>query len=225
VTLKSEKQLRALHDDNYVYRYHTDDKTRIRRLLKFMKFDKNDIVLDAGCGNGLSLDYIYNKVKFYYGVDFSEAFIKKAIDRRGNKKNAKFICSDIISFCHNYKGFFNKIFVLDVAEHIYDYKLMEIFLSLYDSLKSGGELYLHTPDGNYLLEIMKNSGLLKQLPEHIAIRTAAQYTELLQKSGFKDISIICLPHYIGYLAILDFLKYLPIVGKHFKARLFIICRK
>lgn len=224
----SKKQLKSLHNADYVSRYHSVDKRRLKRLLKFINLNKNDLVLDVGCGNGLLLDYIFNKINFYYGVDFSKDFIEVAINRKKENKikNAKFICKDINNFCKGFKNKFDKIFALDFVEHIYNEDFKEIFTSLYNSLKINGELYVHTPNGDYFLEIFKNKNLLlKQFPEHIAIRTTRQYKEFLEKIGFTDIRIIYLSHYIKILSLFDFLRYIPFIGKYFKARLLIICKK
>ena len=227
----NRRQLKDFYDSNYVSKLHLDEekqKKRLKRLLKFINLEKDDLVLDVGCGNGLLLDYIADKLSFYFGVDFSEDFIKAAKKRQEENKikNAEFVCKDINIFCKNFRNYFDKIFALDFVEHIYDEDFIEIFTSLHNSLKIGGKLYIHTPNGEYFLEFLKKKNiLLKQLPEHIAVKTAIESKTLLEKVGFKNIKIVYLPHYIKILSILDFLKYIPFFGKYFKARLFIICRK
>lgn len=226
----NKKQLKNLYDSEYILKYRLDEqkkKSRIKRILKIINLKKTDIVLDAGCGNGLLLDFISNKINVYYGVDFSEDFIKAAKSRQRKKKvlNAKFTCKDINIFCNDFVNYFDKIFALDFTEHIYNEDFIEIFTSLYNSLKIGGELYIHTPNGEYFLEIFKKKNILKQFPEHVAVRTAKENKELLEKVGFQNIKIIYLPHYIRILSIFDFLRYIPFCGKYFRARLFLICQK
>lgn len=226
----NRQQLKGFYSTDYVSKYHFEEqkhKRRLKRLLRFMNLGKNDLVFDAGCGNGMLLDYISNKISFYYGVDFSEDFIKFAKNRQEKNKikNAKFVCGDINIFCQDFENSFDKVFSMDFVEHIYDEDFIEIFSSLFRSLKTGGELYIHTPNGKYFLELFKKKNILKQLPEHIAVRTAAECKKLLEKAGFKNIKIIYLPHYIKILSIFDFLKHTPFFGNYFKARLFIICRK
>lgn len=223
----NKEQLKAFYKADYVSKYHSMDKVRLKRLFKFINLDRKDIVLDVGCGNGLLLDYVFSKINFYYGVDFSEEFIKVAIKRQKKNKinNAKFICGTIDNFCKNFKKKFDKIFALDFVEHIYDDDFKEIFTSLYNSLKIGAELYIHTPNGEYFLEIFKSKGILRQFPEHIAVRNATQYKELLKKVGFTNIRIIYLHHYLRILSTFNFLRHIPFIGKYFKARLMIICKK
>jgi len=131
----NREQLKGFYSTDYVLKFHLDEekqKERLKKLLKFINLDKNDLMLDVGCRNGLLLDYIADKIGFY---------------------------------------------------------------------------------------------LLKQFPEHIAVRTAIESKTLLEKVGFKNIKIIYLPHYIKILSVFDFLKYTPFCGKYFKARLMIICQK
>lgn len=226
----NRQQLKDFYSTDYVSKFHLEEekqKRRLKRLLRFINLEKNNLVLDVGCGNGLLLDYISDKIGFYYGVDFSEDFIKAAKKRQEKNKikNAEFVCKDINIFCKDFKNYFDKIFAFDFVEHIYDEDFEEIFSSLHNSLKIGGELYIHTPNGEYFLEIFKKKGIIKQLPEHIAVRTATKYNKLLEKVGFKNIKITYLPHYIKILSVFDSLKQIPFCGKYFKARLLIISKK
>jgi len=79
----NKRQLKDFYTADYVSGYQLEEqkkKRRLERLLKFINLEKNGIVFDAGCGNGLLLDYIFNKISFYYGIDFSEDFIEVAED-------------------------------------------------------------------------------------------------------------------------------------------------
>lgn len=222
-----EKELKEIYNSDYVNKYEGANSFRIKRLLNLIKFKKNDIVLDAGCGNGQLLYYIYKKINYYYGVDFSKEFIKRAIKKQKKKdiSNSKFICSDIEKFCIKKKNYFNKIFTFDFSEHIYDYDFLRIFSKLYYSLKIGGTLYIHTPNGEYILELLKKKNIFKRQIEHIGIRKKTEYIKLLKKAGFNNTTVFFLPHYLKYLAFFDFFKYIPFIGKYFRARLFIVCKK
>lgn len=175
----NRRRLEDLYSTNYVSKFcfaERKQKRRLERLLKFINLKKDDLVLDVGCGNGLLLDSISSKISFYYRVDFSEDFIKIANSRQEKNKikNAKFVCGDINIFCKGFKNTFDKIFALDFVEHIYDEDFENIFISIYNSLKIKGELYIHTPNGEYLLEILKKKGILKQFPGHIGVRTMVE---------------------------------------------------
>lgn len=224
---KGQEALKKLHSGEYIKKYHREDRVRIKRLIKKIKFSKTDTILDLGCGNGLLMNQITTKIKSYHGIDFSKGFIEEA-DKNKKKLNAtnvKLVCGDIIEYCNKNKNRFDKIFALDFTEHIYDDNFIKIFSAVYNSMKKEGVLFVHTPNREYALEILKEKGIMKQFPEHIGIRNAEQYKKLLMKSGFKNIELMYLPHYIKILSSLDFLKYIPYFGKYFKARLFIKCKK
>jgi len=225
----NQEELKKLHGMHYVNEFNKRNAHpyRLERLIKLIKFNNRDIVLDAGCGNGILLDFINKKIKFYYGVDFSREFIRVSVERQKANKisNAKFFNVDIEEFCKKNKERFDKIFAFDLLEHLYDDQFIKIFSMFYYSLKPNGKIFIHTPNRDYILEVLKNKKILKKQIEHIGIRNATEYLKLLKKTGFKNIKTMYLPHYIKLLSFFDFLRNIPMVGKYFEARLFIICKK
>ncbi len=225
-TRLTPNQLKSIYGAEYVAKYHVRDYRRIKRLLKYMNLRPNDRVLDIGCGNALLLDYIRDKIGSYIGVDFSEDFIKVAKERaeKMNVVNAHFTCEDIIDFVSKQPDkSFDKIFALDFVEHIYDNEFIALFSGLNRILKDGGELYIHTPNREYFLEILKAHNILRTHPEHIGVRTSKQYERILAELGFSNIKTINFPHYVRILYPVDLIRFVPIVGKYFWSRLFIIC--
>jgi 2-polyprenyl-6-hydroxyphenyl methylase / 3-demethylubiquinone-9 3-methyltransferase len=224
----TKEEIRNMYDNSYAESYNKKDTVRIERFLEHFKLQTTDIVADFACGNGLLLHLIHNKIKYYFGIDFSNEQIYFANKNIITKKivNATFVCSEITDYCKKNPNTFDKAFSLDFTEHIYDDDLVEIFCGIKNSLKAGGILYLHTPNGEYFLETLKNKGILKQIPMHIAVRDADEYNELLiNRIGFKSITIDYISHYQSFLRKFHFLSYLPWIGKYFKARLLITCQK
>lgn len=215
------------YDTEYIKKLDSSNNIRLERLLPYIEIEKNDVVLDVACGSGHLLDLLEDKINTYHGVDFSEDLINIANKKKKEKNiiNAQFFCSDIDIYCINKINYYDKIFALDITEHIYDEMFLKIFTSLYKSLKEDGELYIHTPNAEYILEIMKKKKILKQFPSHIKVRNANEYVKLLNQAGFGTIQIKYLAHYLKPLTYFDFLKNTPIFGNFFKARLFIICKK
>jgi SAM-dependent methyltransferase len=219
---------KKLYGLDYYKRYSNIDlMPRMLNILKKIQFAKNDIVLDAGCGSGVLAELTNKKVSKYYGVNFSTEMIRSAkINQQKLKiKNAEFICGDLNKFCLKHKNSFDKVFAMDFSEHLDDEDFIQIFSSLHYSLKPKGSVFIHTPNGKYILEVFKKAGIIKGAPEHIGIRDNTEHIRLLKKVGFSKIRVIFLPHYINLLSIFDFLKYIPFLGKFFQARLFIICEK
>jgi len=221
---KHLESLKKIHGKQYVEKFVVNQsKYRIERLLRYITLQKGQVVVDFACGNGMLLEFVASQVKQYIGVDFSESFIKYANENKDilGVENAFFICSSIADFCRQNIDSFDVGFVFDFSEHVDDCMWLDTLKNIRKSLKNNGKLYLHTPNAEFFVEIMKeNNFLLKQFPEHIAIRTMEENIEILKISGLKIIKTRFLPHY-NYLQYLHPLSYLPVVGKCFNARIFI----
>jgi len=226
--MKNHNELKQMHGVDYVQSYEQKaSPKRLKRLMKHIGLNPNYMVADFACGNGLMMELVASHVKSYVGIDFSEPFIKAANKKRERLKikNAKFICSDINSFCEKNKNKFNIGFAMDFSEHVYDEDWLNILKDIFSSLKENGTLYLHTPNAYFFMEIMRaNNFIFKQLPEHIAVRTPEHSINLLKQVGFSRVNLLLIPSYT-ILRYIHFLSYLPIVGKYFKARIFIIATK
>ena len=222
----SLEELKNYYKGEYVAKYETYPIERIERLAPFFDLKKTDVVADFACGNGMLLDLIHDKVGTYYGVDFSEEFIDAAKKRAGslNVNNAFFECSDIIEFCQKNKERFDKAFTLDFGYLISDDVFISIHNSIHRSLKEDGILYFYVPNGDFLLEILKKRKIINNRVPGMMFRNNEEYIKLLKESGFRNIQTKYLSHY-NSLKYLHFLSYMPVLGKYFKAKLFIRCIK
>jgi 2-polyprenyl-6-hydroxyphenyl methylase/3-demethylubiquinone-9 3-methyltransferase len=224
-TRQSNEELRDLYRSDYVRRYHQEDRGRLSRLLPFMDLGPDMVVADLGCGNGLLLELTHDRVGQYHGVDFSSEFIEEARRRQAQIgiSNASFHIETITEFCDRHEGALDRVFALDFTEHVYDEDLIPIATSIRRSLREGGRLYIHTPNLTFFLELLKDKGICRQFPEHIAVRSADQYVSLLRGVGFREVKVSYLSHYLGALSWLHAFSSVPAVGKYLKARLFIEC--
>ena len=223
----TSEELRNLYGHEYAKKHANPPIARIYRLLNHIECNPNDIVVDFACGDGILLEAVHNKVKEYVGVDFSAEQIKLACERQRRLKisNSTFCCQDIVEFCERNQGKFDKAFAFDFVEHIYDDDFMLFFSAIHKTLNDHGVLYIHTPNSNFFLEKFKTKGIIRQFPEHIAVRSGEEYTCLLRLTGFANITIKHLSHY-NILKCLQVFSYLPsIIGKYFQARLLIVCLK
>ncbi|SMQ69674.1 Methyltransferase domain-containing protein [Altererythrobacter xiamenensis] len=207
----------SLHSGDYVERFKSSPTFRVSRLIPLMDVGPTDRVVDFGCGIGMLLDCL-DCFDSYDGVDFSPDFIAVANEKAGD--NARFHCADIVDFCKNNQSAFDVATTLDFSEHIDDETFLTIYSAIKDSLVLNGRLYLHTPNLDFFLERAKDIGIIRQFPEHIAVRTAGQHKRLLEKCGFGAIKISTIPHY-NILRKIHPLSHLPIVGSFFAARLWI----
>lgn len=223
----TEENIR-LHSGEYVKMYERKPLSRLARLIPTMSLGGGETLADFACGNAMLLPLVHDRVKHYHGVDFSADFIRAAQDRADTLQieNCSFHCMDILEFCRTHAGGIDVATAMDFSEHINDQDFVEIFTAIHASLKSGGRLYLHTPNLTFFLELFKQHGIVPQFPQHIAVRDTRQNLELLEKCGFGVSGMTCheLPHY-NILKVLHPLRRIPFIGKYFVARLFIECRK
>ena len=223
----SEEELLAIYDQRYVDQYDPHAAQRMRRMLPLFELSGEEAVADFGCGNGVLLELIGPRVREYVGVDFSEAFVRAAERRRDQRRihNGTFHCADIVAFCGRHPNQFDAAFALDFSEHVYDDQFLRIFSAIHGSLKPGASLYLHTPNAEYFMERLKARGTLAQVEGHVGVRDARRHQALLAQCGFANVSVRYLAHYLHLASTIHFLGGLPRVGRLFRARLFLTCRK
>jgi 2-polyprenyl-3-methyl-5-hydroxy-6-metoxy-1,4-benzoquinol methylase len=219
--------LKKFYDKEYVCQYEKKPLSRIIRLMKYVELPEDADVADFGCGNGVLMICLHDKVRTYSGVDFSELFIEAA--KKKQKKlgivNADFFCESIEEFCSRNSEKFDAGFVFDLAEHVPDKDWIRILDSIRNSLKPSGKLYLHSPNAEFFIEKMKMKNfLLQQFKEHVAVRNPGENIQMLECAGFSEHEIKMLPHY-NILRFIHFLSFIPGIGKYFKARIFIIAKK
>ncbi len=223
----SDEALRAIYDQQYVDVYDPHAVRRIRRLLPLVALPPAASVADFGCGNGVLLELLSPRVREYVGVDFSAPFIREAERRRAARGilNGTFVCDDIAAFCARHPARFDAGFALDVLEHVYDDQLVVICRAIHGALKPGAPLYVHTPNAEYVLERLHAWGVLAPVGGHVAVRDAGAYRALLAESGFRHVDVRYVPHYLRLAGALHPLGRLPLVGRRFRARLFLTCWK
>ena len=214
----------ALHSGDYVERYNRKPLDRVRALARRMELDDDAELADFACGNGMLLQIVGDRAGTYHGVDFSDDFIASAREWARSKglNNCQFYCEDIVKFCADHPARFDVATTLDFSEHIDDALAVRIYAAIRSSLRPGGKLYLHTPNLDFFMERAKDVGLLKQFPEHIAVRNGNGTRDILIQSGFdgSKIKTETIAHY-NILKVLHPLGKLPFVGKYFQARLWI----
>ncbi len=212
----------SLHSGEYVERYNKKPIDRVAALAHRMSIGDSDSVADFACGNGMLQEVLGRRQGLYHGIDFSREFIASAQKRAADTgmDNYEYFCQDIVSFCQEHRGQYTVATTLDFSEHIDDATFIKIYSAIRNSLHPGGTLYIHTPNLDFFLEILKQHGVVKQFPEHIAVRNETSMITLLQACGFarQKISVEKIPHY-NILKLLHPLRHLPGIGKYFCARL------
>ena len=214
----------AMHSGDYVELYKSKPISRVQNLVCRMDLSPTTRIADFACGNGMLLQAIGDNFASYDGIDFSPDFIaagEKWAEETARKRY-RFHCCDITDFCSRNSQQFDVAATLDFSEHIGNTLAIEIYTAIRQSLSPGGKLYIHTPNLDFFLERAKQIGVIRQFPEHVAVRNGNQMTRLLEDAGFDAcrINTSRIPHY-NTLKALHPLAKLPIVGGAFAARLWI----
>lgn len=224
----SEEERRNLHSGDYVSVLENLPISRLERLLPYLDLQPSYRAVDFACGAGNFAELIHNCVQSVDGIDFAPDFIDAARRRAAERgiRNVTYHCQDIVDFCSAHPSEYDVVTAIDFSEHIYDEDFIRIFGGAFSSLKPGGYLYIYTPNLTFFWEWMKDVGLAKQFPQHIAVRDARQNLALLERCGFArdEIQVRYLPHFNVFRSI-HWLSHLPWIGKYFQAKLLISCRK
>jgi SAM-dependent methyltransferase len=226
----SRQEREALHGAAYAATFEAQqDPTRVAGLLARVVFHPGAEVLDVGCGNGLALSFLSGRgIGRYTGVDFSDELLGLARSRAEHNPElaARFLrATSTAGLAQLGEAWADVALALDVSEHVYDDEWLTTCREVRAALKPGGQFVLHTPNLDFFVERMKaRDFLLKQFPEHIAVRDAEHNIALLRKAGFERVEVEIIPHY-NVLRHVHPLSRLPVVGRLFGARLFIVAHR
>jgi ubiquinone/menaquinone biosynthesis C-methylase UbiE len=179
--------------------------------IKLANIKKGDKVLDIGCGRG---EIVFQTAKLgaiSTGVDFSQDAID--IARSMQKKHAKDIVARTNFICCNAEkvdlenNAFDKIFLLDVVEHVSTQELLNIFSEIKRLLAKNGVLIIHSspnvwnkkygylikatykllsegkiPEHPFIVELKKHKNYIM----HINEQSVTSLKLFLLKSGFQS---------------------------------------
>jgi ubiquinone/menaquinone biosynthesis C-methylase UbiE len=99
--------------------YVGEQNAKIEDILKLLKFDSNELVLDLGCGTGFLFQHINKNVGFLVGVDVSQNALKEAKKRTKNSSNIALVRADADNTPFKYH-IFNKVFAVTVLQNMPD---------------------------------------------------------------------------------------------------------
>lgn len=130
---------------------HVHDK--FQRVLKHVHFKEGDKVLDIGCGRGELIYYAVKNGAYALGLDYSQAAVniaKQTMSRlpQDYQSRVSIEVSEVEKYPLNDQ--YDYIFMVETAEHMYDWQLEKLFKNVKKCLKSDGIFIMTTP--NYLYE-------------------------------------------------------------------------
>jgi len=197
--IKARDEQAEEFEDWYLQRGYYYDLVEKKTILNALNLQREDIVLDAGCGTGRFTRLIAKKCRKVYGVDFSpksiEVLNKKAREE-GIQNIETYVCD--ITKSLPIKEKVDKIVSIQVIQHIpTEVGRYTAVLNLYDKLKSGGTCVISVSNWNLLskrryLKEEKSSNFyhLRFTPKEIA--------SVFKKCGFKHIIVTGCINFRGY---------------------------
>ena len=214
-----------LHGSAYVEHFNNaSQEQRVKQLVQRVSLPPDASILDIGCGTGILSRLLEGRYAQYSGIDFSEDMISAARDLTKGSAHCHFHCADAVGFLDGKIEQFDAIFLLDISEHVADQQWSAIVEAARPALKANGVVYLHTPNLDFFVELLKHHGWIRQFPEHIAVRSQAGNCHFFRDAGSSDVRVSKLPHY-NALRYLHPLSRLPIAGKYLAARLWLVASK
>jgi len=225
---KNKGQNWAEWNDQMVKKYHSKgaplesknlfrrliEKMRLKEIIKLAQFQKDDVVLDLGCGEGFLISLMPNLPKKIVGVDISNIALNRAKKILKGKRNIELHWGDAenLEFPN---GTFNKIICSELLEHVPRPK--KVITEIHRVLKNNGLLIISIPDEKRIQFIMKIAKILYMDKFLGACRKGEKYEWHLHQTDKKfitDISqgifeikkIYRIPFIVGYNLITTLIK-------------------
>jgi ubiquinone/menaquinone biosynthesis C-methylase UbiE len=148
---------------------------------------KQDVILDAGCGNGRNLIVISEKCKKIEGIDSSKEMIKFALEniKKNAVRNGTVQIGSLLDLPFH-KNSFDKIFCSAVIHHLNKDEQPIAVADLFKVLKPGGLVFATVWAENRLKE--GNEGHVKwgKVQRYHYFFKEEEFEELFLNTGFTD---------------------------------------
>jgi ubiquinone/menaquinone biosynthesis C-methylase UbiE len=181
------------------------------------------VLLDLGSARGDVCFLLSPHVREAIGIDASAKAIEIAEEQRRRRglDNVRFVQGDVAELRPLPDASVDVAGAFDLLEHVDDATVRQMLGALRRVLKKGGVFVAYTPNREHYVERMKaHNFLLRQFPEHIAVRRPAQIRRLLSEEGWRvlDLDYATAP-FPGVRWVERLLWRLPVVGRLFRYRI------
>jgi 2-polyprenyl-3-methyl-5-hydroxy-6-metoxy-1,4-benzoquinol methylase len=163
VLISGDYQYNAIHSKNPIQRFwHYGKQLAIDRILPP---NQKDFIFDIGCGSGVISSYLAKSGANVIGYDGNEEAIKFASSNYRIIKNLRFE-QTIIEDNFKIENPADKIYCLELVEHIYWEQAVMLIKNIERMLKLGGKVFITTPNYKSLWPLIeKTMDLLKLAPQ------------------------------------------------------------
>jgi 2-polyprenyl-6-hydroxyphenyl methylase / 3-demethylubiquinone-9 3-methyltransferase len=200
-------------------------RERDRDILMLADPNPGKTVLDLGSALGDVCFLLAPHVKEAVGVDASPRAIELARARASDRgfENVRFVAGDVADLGAIPGGSVDVAGAFDLLEHVDDETVRRMLRSLVRVLKPGGAFVAYTPNREHYVERLKAKNVvLKQFPEHIAVRRPREIRKLIESAGWRVRSLTYSPAPFPVVRWLErALLPIPVLGRPFRYRILV----
>lgn len=223
--LYDEAYWRGLHPHHWFKNPPRKYAERDRDVLCVVAPRPSDRVLELGSARGDVTFLLARHAREVVGVDAAPEAIAMAEAARRELEipNVGWLAADVAALSPVPDRSFDAVAAIDLVEHVDDPTLAAMLRECRRVLVPGGRLGIYTPDRAHYVERMKaHDFVLKQFPQHIAVRRVAEYRRFLAEAGFTiDLLDWSVSPFPGVRWVERALAPLPLVGPTFRYRILI----
>jgi len=150
------------------------------------------VLLDLGSARGDVCFLLAPRVRKAVGIDASPRAVALAETERARRglENVRFVQGDVAELEPIPDASIDVAGAFDLLEHVDDATVRAMLKALRRVLKPGGFLAAYTPNREHYVERLKAHDLvLKQFPEHIAVRRPREIRRLLEEEGWRILEL------------------------------------
>ena len=223
--LYDEAYWRGLHPHHWFKNPPRKYEERDRDVLRVVAPRPTDRVLELGSARGDVTFLLARHAREVVGVDAAPEAIAMAEAARAELEvgNVTWLEADVADLAPVADASVDAVAAIDLVEHVDDPTLAAMLRECRRVLVPGGRLGIYTPDRAHYVERMKaHDFVLKQFPQHIAVRRVAEYRRFLREAGFEiDLEAWSVSPFPGVRWVERALAPLPLVGPTFRYRILI----
>jgi len=184
-------QYKALTSGNAVQRFWHESKQRV--ITKLLPPQPTDFILDVGCGSGVIADYLGKSGAKVLGIDGNEDAIRFAQNTftAPNVEYRQGLVDDLFK-CDTPP---DKIYCLEVIEHIYFEQGRTMLENFKNLLKPGGFIFLTTPNYHSLWPLIEwamgkfSSAARMDEVQHVAHYNSNYLAKMIAEAGLELVSL------------------------------------
>lgn len=195
---------------------------RNRDTLRVVAPAPTDLVVELGSARGDVTFLLAAHAREVIGVDAAPEALAMAEAERARRgiDNVRWLQSDVADLSALGDATVDAVAAIDLVEHVDDPTLRSMLRECRRVLKPTGRLGIYTPDRAHYVERMKaHDFVLKQYPQHIAVRFPRAYRRFLAEAGFRvDLDTWSVSPFPGVRWVERALSPLPLLGPTFRYR-------